>query len=296
VSGSVAFHEVTVAWKRTVALDQVSLTAPAGVFTALVGPNGPGKSTLLKTLYGVARPRSGTISLGGTPLHRLTAAERARRIGVLAQDSPALSGYTGWEMIALGRTARLGPFARLGPRDHEAVDRAIETAGCRPYAGRPLGTLSGGQRQRVLFARALAGEPDILLLDEPTNHLDPRHQLDLLDYAARCGKTVIAALHTLDLAAAYADHVHVLDAGRLAATGAPASTLTPDLLRRVFAVDATVIADPATGRTRLLIGTGTGARDVPPLPALPTTHRRSMAAWRTWTARPGPPRAVTGRR
>jgi iron complex transport system ATP-binding protein len=278
VSGSVTFHQVTVAWKKTVALDQVSLTAPAGAFTALVGPNGSGKSTLLKALYGVARPRSGGISIDGTPLHRLTAAERARRIGVLAQDSPALNGYTAWEMIALGRTARLGPFARLSPRDHQAIDQAIETTGCHPYAGRPLGTLSGGQRQRVLFARALAGEPDILLLDEPTNHLDPRHQLDLLDYTARCGKTVIAALHTLDLAAAYADHVHVLDAGRLAATGTPASTLTPDLLRRVFCVDATVITDPASGRTRLLIGTGTGTGtdEVPPRSALPTGGMRDL--------------------
>jgi len=255
VSGAVTFDEVTVAWKKTVALDRVSLAAPAGAFTALVGPNGSGKSTLLKTLYGVARPRSGTVSLDGTPLHKLSTTERARRIGVLAQDSPALSGYTAWEMIALGRTARLGPFARLSPRDHQAINQAIETAGCRPYVGRPLGTLSGGQRQRVLFARALAGEPDILLLDEPTNHLDPRHQLDLLDYAARCGKTVIAALHTLDLAAAYADHIHVLEAGRLAATGPPATTLTPQILRQVFTVDATVINDPATGRTRLLIGT-----------------------------------------
>ena len=256
MTAAVTFREVTVVWKNIVALDRVSLTAPAGTFTALVGPNGSGKSTLLKTLYGAVRPRSGTISLGGTPLHRLTATERARRIGVLTQDSPALYGYTGWEMVALGRTARLGPFARLAARDHEAIDRAIQTTGCSPFAGRPLGTLSGGQRQRILFARALAGEPDILLLDEPTNHLDPRHQLDLLDYAARCGKTVIAALHTLDLAAAYAVRVHVLDAGHLAASGPPASTLTPGVLRRVFAVDATVITDPATGCTRLLIGTG----------------------------------------
>jgi iron complex transport system ATP-binding protein len=260
MSGSVAFHEVTVAWKKTVALDHLSLTAAAGAFTALVGPNGSGKSTLLKALYGVARPRSGVISLDGAPLQRLAAGERARRIGVLAQDSPALSGYTAWEMIAIGRTARLGPFARLSARDHEAIDEAIETTGCRRFAGRPLGALSGGQRQRVLFARALAGEPDILLLDEPTNHLDPRHQLDLLDYAAHCGKTVIAALHTLDLAAAYADHVHVLDAGRLTATGTPAATLTPETLRRVFSIDAAMITDPATGRPRLLIAAGASGR------------------------------------
>ncbi|SDF43072.1 iron complex transport system ATP-binding protein [Lentzea fradiae] len=242
---------VSVALGGTPVLDRISLTVHSGQFVALAGPNGSGKSTLLRTVYRARRPDSGTVRADGRDLWSLPAAETARDIGVLTQEQHSGFELTVAETVALGRTPHLGLFDRLTRADHAAIGEAVERTGLTAFTGRRVGELSGGERQRVLLARALAQQPRLLVLDEPTNHLDLRHQLDLLELVRDLGVTVVAALHSLDLAATYADAVAVLKDGELFGYGRPAEVLTPQAIGEVFGVDATVHHDD--GATRFVL-------------------------------------------
>ncbi|MFC7549525.1 ABC transporter ATP-binding protein [Plantactinospora sp. GCM10030261] len=235
---------VSVALGRRRVLDQVSLTVRPGHFTALIGPNGSGKSTLLRTIYRAQRPDSGSVRLDGRDLWRMPAVEAARHTGVLTQEQHSGFEFTVADTVAMGRTPHLGFLDRFTATDRSAVAEALHRTGLTDFAARRMGDLSGGERQRVLLARALAQQPRLLVLDEPTNHLDIRHQLELLALIRQQRLTVIAALHSLDIAAAYADTVVMLNAGLAISVGAPGEVLTTATIRDVFGVDATVHQDP----------------------------------------------------
>lgn len=240
------------AWEAggRVVLGGVDATPPAGALTGLVGPNGAGKSTLLRLLAGVMPPSGGRALLDGTDLAGMARRERARRVALVEQEHEPVD-MTVADAVALGRTPHASRWGGPGPRDREVVAGALGAAGVTGLAGRSLATLSGGERQRVHLARALAQEPELLLLDEPTNHLDLAARLDLLDVlgglTAR-GVTVLAALHDLNLAAAACDHVVLLAGGRVAAAGAVAEVLRPEVLEPVYGVACDVLEHPVTGR------------------------------------------------
>ncbi|RXZ47289.1 ATP-binding cassette domain-containing protein [Agromyces fucosus] len=232
-------------------VDEVDVTVPAGALGALLGPNGAGKSTLLHLIAGIERADAGALAFAGHDLAALRRRDLARRIALAEQETHEAPELRVHEVVALGRTPHLGPWSGLGDRDHAVVAESLAVLGLEPLAAREYATLSGGERQRVNLARALAQEPELLLLDEPTNHLDVRAQLtslELLRTLAGSGRTVLAALHDLGLAAAYADHVIVLDGGRVVAAGNPAEVLEPGLIRDVWGVEAEVLAHPSTGR------------------------------------------------
>ena len=236
---------------RRLIIDDVDCTVPGGAVGALLGPNGAGKSTLLHLIAGVERADAGTARLGDRDLAALRRRDRARVLALAEQEVHDAPGLRVAEVVALGRTPYLGPFAGPGDVDRAVVRRSLEDLGLVELADREYATLSGGERQRVNLARALAQEPDLLLLDEPTNHLDVHAQLTmlgLLRVLARGGLTVLAALHDLSLAASYADHVIVLANGRVQAAGTPADVLTPALIREVWGVEAEVLEHPSTGR------------------------------------------------
>ncbi|WP_067975470.1 ABC transporter ATP-binding protein [Nocardiopsis trehalosi] len=243
---------LTAGWTDVPALRGVDLDVPDGAFVALVGPNGSGKSTLLKTVYRALRPSAGTLLLGDDDLWRVPHRAVARRVGVLGQDQHGGFDLTADQAVALGRAPHLGLFDRLTAADRAVVAESLAATGCGHLADRPLSTLSGGERQRVLLARALAQRPRLLVLDEPTNHLDPRHQFDVVELVAGLGATVVAALHSLDLAAAYADTVAALHRGRVHLVGPPERVFAPAPLREVFGLDGSLLTDPVTGRPRLL--------------------------------------------
>jgi iron complex transport system ATP-binding protein len=158
-------------------------------------------------------------------------------------------------LVELGRAPHLGWLAAPGAADARAVADALGAMDLAELAERPVAHLSGGEQQRVLLAQALAQDAPLLLLDEPTAHLDIRHQLDLLGRVRRLadhGRTVLAAIHDLELAARFADRLLVLDSGRLVADGPPESVLTPDRLRETFAVEAEVAGGPDGIRLRYL--------------------------------------------
>ncbi|MFJ3496904.1 ABC transporter ATP-binding protein [Streptomyces sp. NPDC086091] len=224
-------------------VDGVSFTVPPGSFTGLVGPNGSGKSTVLRLLAGLRRPSSGSALLDGRTISATKRREVARRLAFVAQETSADVEASVRDVVLLGRAPHRGRSATTGD-DARAVERAMAAMDVSALADRSWSSLSGGERQRVNIARALAQDTASLLLDEPTNHLDISHRLDLMELLAGSAATVVAALHELDLAARYCDHLVLLDAGRVAASGPPAAVLTPELLRRVYRVRATVRDGP----------------------------------------------------
>ncbi|MET4160092.1 ABC transporter ATP-binding protein [Agromyces sp. PvR057] len=255
---------------RTI-IDGVDATLPHGALTVLIGPNGAGKSTLLHLIAAVERADEGELRLDGTPLGGMRRRERAKIVALAEQQAEVDGRLTVEASVALGRTPHLGAFGIAGPRDRAVIDGALAAVGAAEFAGRPLDSLSGGERQRVTLARAIAQEPTLLLADEPTNHLDLGSQfvaLDLLAALARDGLTVVAALHDLSHAAAYADHVVVLAAGRVVAAGPPAEVLTSELVHDVYGVRAEVVTHPLTGRPLIAVASAaassTTAAPVPP--------------------------------
>ena len=234
-------------------LNGVDLEVPEGEMMALVGPNGTGKSTLLRTLAGLLPIPSGRVLVAGRDLVKLSPLERARTLAMVGQQEETPADLRVAEVVALGLLPHRPPWSGGGRKDRDAVAEALEQVSMTAYANRGFHQLSGGEQRRVLLARGLAQRTELLLLDEPTNHLDIRHQHALLRMVRGLGRTVIAAIHDLDLAATYFDHIVVLNDGGVAADGKPSEVLTPELVGDVFGMAASMVTDPATGEPRLLL-------------------------------------------
>jgi iron complex transport system ATP-binding protein len=219
------------------------VSARAGDFLAIIGPNGAGKSTLLSILAGLLAPDDGHVSLDGAPLRDLTRTQLARRRAYLPQNPRCEWPISVERLVALGLIPVLPAFGDLPDAFRPSIEAALVQCDLLVKRLQPATTLSGGELSRAMLARALVGNPDILIVDEPTTGLDPRHGLDAahrLRALAGAGKLVIAALHDLTLVARYATRVIALDAGRVVAEGATEETLTAQLLRTLFAVEASV--------------------------------------------------------
>jgi iron complex transport system ATP-binding protein len=239
-------------------IDGVDVTVPVGSFGAVIGPNGAGKSTLLQLLVGALPVDSGAVLFDDGDLLALRRRDRARIVALSEQHGDGDTGLRVNDVVLLGRTPHIGRWASEGPADRQVVADALAAVEMSGFADRPFDTLSGGERQRVHLARALAQQPRLLLLDEPTNHLDVRAQLSLLSLVraqTAAGITAVAALHDLNIAAAYADTVIVLSEGKVVAAGPAASVLTGKLIGDVYGVRADVLEHPRTGRPLIAFDT-----------------------------------------
>ncbi|WP_349899338.1 ABC transporter ATP-binding protein [Parafrigoribacterium soli] len=255
-TGGLDASRVNIRIDGTLIIDGVDCTVEEGTFSALLGPNGAGKSTLLSVLAGIERADAGSIRFGGAELHELPRRERARTVSFVEQEATTELALTVRQVVALGRTPYQSLWGDQTADDVAVVSDALEATGLTPFAERRFLSLSGGERQRVMLAKALAQDPRLLLLDEPTNHLDVSAQLATLALirsltatgAGGGDMTVLGALHDLNLAAAYCDHVIVLRGGTVFAAGATETVLTPELVREVYGVRADVLRNPSTGR------------------------------------------------
>lgn len=263
--------DLTVVRGRRRILEAATLTLVPQSITAILGPNGSGKSTLLRVLSGVWAATSGTVTLDGRPLARLSRPEIARRVSFLPQETRCDFAFTVEEIVAIGRHPHRGRFARAQEPDREAIEKAIVACDLEPLRTRTIDRLSGGERQRVAIARCLAAEPVVLLLDEPTAHLDLEHALTVLTLcralAAR-GIAIAFATHDLGTAARFASHVVLLRSGRIAAEGSPAEVLTPTACRDVFGVAAEILTT-ADGQPAFVFRSPVGAPEPAPVQGVP---------------------------
>ena len=221
----------------TDALAGVSVRLGAGEIVALVGPNGGGKSTLLRALLGVQPVSAGRVRLLDRDVGAWSRNEVAQRVGVVVQQEQPAAGLRVTDAVLFGRYAHLSPLAAPRAEDHAAVHRALERADVVHLRERFVTQLSGGEWQRVRLARALAQEPLALVLDEPTSALDVRHEMELFELVAalrRDGLGCLVITHRLNLAARYADRLVLLHRGTVVAEGAPAGVLSRERLSAVF--------------------------------------------------------------
>ncbi|WP_395576471.1 ABC transporter ATP-binding protein [Streptomyces sp. BK79] len=246
---------VTVAYDGVDVVHEAEVRLRPGEVTVLVGPNGSGKSTLLRSIARLQRARSATLRIDGdTDGLALTSREFSRYVALLTQGRPTPGGLTVRDVVEFGRYPYRGRWGRPDPDGPAAVDRALALTGVDSLADRGADHLSGGQLQRVWLASCLAQETGVLLLDEPTTYLDLRYQVELLDLvrdlADDHGIAVGVVLHDLDQAAAVADRITLLEAGRVVADGLPEDVLTPERLTAVYGIRIDVDTDPLTGRLR----------------------------------------------
>jgi len=242
---AVTLDDVTVELGGRPVVDGIDLEVAAGEWLALIGPNGGGKTTLLRAIARLVS-FAGSIALEGRPTATMRRAELSRLLAVVPQEPSTPPWLTVGEYVLLGRTPHLGALAKEGRRDREAAARALARLDLLAYGDRLLGTLSGGEKQRAVVARALAQEARIVLLDEPTAALDIGHQqqaLDLLDVLrAESGLTLVSAMHDLTLAAQYADRMVLLDRGRVVADGFPRDVLTEEAIARHYGAAADIVS------------------------------------------------------
>jgi iron complex transport system ATP-binding protein len=268
---SLAARDVTFAYGKAEILKQVSAAISPGRLTALVGPNGSGKSTLLAALARFITPSGGVVELDGEPILSQASRAVARKLAILPQSPPMPEGITVFELVSRGRFPHSGLLGLWCEADLVAIDGAMAMTGVKDFADRPVSGLSGGQRQRAWIAMALAQETPILLLDEPTSALDLRYQLEILallrDLCRHHGRTVVIALHDLNLAAAHADEMIFFRQGKVHGAGATADICTAAVIEAVFDIAVDVLNDPRTGRPVFVprlpseMGAGEGGAD-----------------------------------
>ncbi|MFF4186978.1 ABC transporter ATP-binding protein [Streptomyces sp. NPDC001691] len=262
-------RELTLAYEDRTVVRDLDLAVPDGRVTVIVGPNACGKSTTLRALGRLLKPRGGAVLLDGTELARLPTRRIAQSIGLLPQSPVAPEAITVADLVSRGRQPHQHWWQQWSQADESAVTDAMERTDVTALADRPVDELSGGQRQRVWIAMALAQETDVLLLDEPTTYLDIAHQVEVMDLVRQLnherGRTVVMVLHDLNQAARYADHLVAMKAGRIVAEGRPEDVVTADLVREVFGLDSVVVPDPVTGSPLVV----PGAPYSPPVERIP---------------------------
>ena len=242
---------LTLGYGQSIVVEDMSLRLPTGQVTALIGANGSGKSTILKALARLLKPRAGAVLLDGKAIHAQRTKQVARHIAILPQGHDAPAGLTVRELVAFGRYPYQSSLGRFSRDDDRLIDGSIDTTGLAGLSDRPLATLSGGQRQRAWIAMALAQNTAILLLDEPTTFLDMSHQLEVLELLNRLNReqqrTIVMVLHDLNHASRYAHHLVGIREGEVFVQGPPREVVTTDVLHQVFGIDAHIVNCPRYG-------------------------------------------------
>lgn len=254
---ALALRDIRFGYGSRSVVEAVSLDVRDGEFLALVGPNGCGKSTVLRIMAGLLTPSDGEVRLRGRSITSLRRKDIAAQLALLSQANDAPGGMPVWDLVGMGRFAHEGWLRRDTPEDRHHVARAMKEMRIEDLGDRRTGELSGGQLQRCRMAMVLAQDADIQLLDEPTNHLDLAHQHAVLEIAqrqAKSGRAIVAVLHDLTQASLYADRILLMANGRVVAEGSPEAVLTTSNVEAVYGLKTTsqtigraIIHLPASG-------------------------------------------------
>lgn len=274
-------QHLSLAYDDTVIVDNLTVAIPNGRITVIVGANACGKSTLLRGLARLLKPRAGGVLLDGHDIHRLPTKEVATRLGMLPQQPVAPEGITVGDLVARGRHPHQRWLRQFSSDDEAAVLAALQATSTADLADRSVDELSGGQRQRVWIALALAQGTSLMLLDEPTTFLDLAHQVEVLNLLTRLnavdGRTIVAVLHDLNMACRYANHLIAMRDGTIVAEGPPVDVITRELVRVVFELDAHIIPDPYTGTPLVLPVPAAAHPAAPPLGPISTNGQLGTA-------------------
>ncbi|SMR82072.1 iron complex transport system ATP-binding protein [Aliiroseovarius halocynthiae] len=266
---SIQLDSITAGYDRF-RLQNVTAQIPTGSLTALIGPNGCGKSTLLKTISRQLAPGKGRVHVDNEDISTLRTRAVAQRVSVLPQHPVVPPGITVERLVGYGRAPHQNLFGYQSRDDQQAVELALEMVSLTAMKSEAVSSLSGGQRQRAFLAMCIAQDTPFILLDEPTSFLDIRYQFEVLELMStlqKAGKTVVAVLHDIAQAARFATHIVVMKDGRIEASGPPDQVVTPDLVKRVYGVQAHVYADPVSG-TKVVSPEEKGMQDHPALASI----------------------------
>ena len=247
-------RDITVGYGEHQVLKSVSLAIEQGGFIGILGPNGCGKTTLLRSLSKVLKPEDGIVCIDGKSVASYDAKTFARTVGCVSQETETGFEFTVKDIVLMGRHPHIGRLTPLKAEDYAIADEAMRYTNTLQFKDRLITELSGGERQRVLIAKTLAQQPKILLLDEPTNHLDVCHQIEILQLIRSLTPkiTVIGVLHDLNLASYFCDRIVLMEKGKILSVGTPAEVLTPQQIYQVFSVRMFVSPHPVTGKPYLI--------------------------------------------
>lgn len=243
----ITIQELSVGFGSRLVLEDIHLHVARGEWIAVVGKNGCGKTTLLRTICALERPRTGQVLVAGIPVHRMGATKRARTLAVVPQRPPILPPLTALEVVLLGRFAHTGPLRPANHHDRCVAEACLEETGAANLAHRLASTLSAGELCRVLLAQALAQETLVLLLDEPAAHLDPSWAITVLAILARRhqqGQTIVLVAHDLNGTALYCPRFVALDRGRVVYDGPSRDFFTPNRLRDLYGTPFCLLHHP----------------------------------------------------
>ncbi len=235
---------------------ELSFDIRQGEYVGLIGPNGVGKTTLLRCILRILSDWTGSIEYGGVSVRNIRRKQLARKIAYVQQSLSTVFAFTVRQAVEMGRYPHLSPLAPLSRDDRNIVEESLEAMGVRHFSERMIDSLSGGERQKVLLAAALAQEPDLLLLDEPTTFLDYRHQEEICHYLRRINRerklTILEITHDLNRAALDCSHIIALADGQVVFDGPPDSLMSPERLRTIFGIDFALAQHPRLGTNMIL--------------------------------------------
>jgi len=273
---------LNISYDEQLIVKNLSVKIPDRKITTIIGSNGCGKSTLLKAITRIISQQSGTVLLDGKDISKENTKILAKKMTILPQSPESAAGLSVGELVSYGRFPYQKGFGRITKKDYEIIDWALEVTGLLDFKFRSVDSLSGGQRQRVWIAMALAQETDIIFLDEPTTYLDMAHQLEVLELLQKLNieqeRTIVMVLHDLNHAARFADYIIALKEGHIVKAGNCEEVMTPEVLKKVFQIDAQIGRDPRTKKPmcltyNLLKGEIQNEKDVIPVyPALSVNY------------------------
>jgi iron complex transport system ATP-binding protein len=249
---SIVTENLSIAYDDHLVVGDLNMRILRGRITVIIGPNGCGKSTVLKAVGRILKPKGGMVYLNGEDIRQLSTRDVARKMAILPQSPQAPGGLTVGELVSYGRYPYQRGFGKLKIENKEIISWALKVTKLTEFETILVDNLSGGQKQRVWIAMALAQQTELILLDEPTTFLDLSYQLEVLELLFALNReenrTIVMVLHDLNLAARFADYMIALRSGNIIRHGTPEEVMNAAVLRETFHIDAEIVTEPRTGR------------------------------------------------